>query len=542
MAKKIIEAINNTKVTFSQWIAVFLGVIFVRILLENLSSPSWTGIIASDAPTIVHYYLFFLGVTLSLILILNFIGKKAIEMEKIALFVLPLTWIAPIIDLVISRGQGFTMGYPFQDSLSGLGGMFAAFFGPTLSSGITPGIKNEIFALMYGSALFVFLSTKKIWRAIAAYFATYAVIFWWGAFPSIIKIAHDWFVANPVIRTTAQFFTESTSASIIARNFLHPTLHLSYLRNAEMLFNGAISQIYFLTIFLLFALYIFLEHRNVGVAVLRNSRPRRLAYYYIMLLGGFLLSGAIFSPATNFNWIDAVSVIVLFLTYYCVWMFAVGLNDLADVEADKISNPGRPLVRGTLAVPDVKSANLFFLISALVGGFLVGHYIFFMVCAALAISYIYSLPPLRLKSIPLVSTFVLSLAALSTVMSGFYTLSIVQGIRSFPMQYAALIIIALTLGLNVKDLKDADGDKRDGTLTLPVLFGEKNGKRIVGTLVACGFLIVPVLFPGPGSLAISAPAAIAAYLLINRRRYAEWTVFLLFYLYAAAAVILSFLG
>ncbi len=218
-------------------------------------------------------------------------------------------------------------------------------------------------------------------------------------------------------------------------------------------------------------------------------------------------------------------------------MYAMGVNDIADIDIDKISNSGRPLVRGELSVDDVKNANLIFLIWALVGGFLAGYYAMFMVVVALALSHIYSAPPLRIRRFPLLSTFLMSLAFLAVVLAGFYTLSGDKSIGAFPVRYLILIVVGTTLGNNVKDMKDIEGDRAAGIKTIPVLFGEKNGKRVIGTLLALAFLLVPLILGLSGLVVPSFIAALLAYCFVNRKNYREWPVFVLYFLYIAVVIL-----
>ena len=105
-----------------------------------------------------------------------------------------------------------------------------------------------------------------------------------------------------------------------------------------------------------------------------------------------------------------------------------------------------------------------------------------------------------------------------------------------PVSYIALILAGLTLGENVKDIKDIEGDRRAGGYTIPVIFGEKNGKRIVGGMAVAAFLLVPLVLKLEAMLIPSILAGAGVYLLVNRRRYSELPIFLVASLYAAYAV------
>ena len=71
MFSKIIAKIEKTEVSLGAWIAGFLGIVFVRFFLENLSNPTPSFPAAPDILTMVHYGLFYLAVLLSITLVLR---------------------------------------------------------------------------------------------------------------------------------------------------------------------------------------------------------------------------------------------------------------------------------------------------------------------------------------------------------------------------------------------------------------------------------------------------------------------------------------
>ena len=534
MLRELFEKINSTRITLAQWMMAFFGVMFVRIFLENFSSIPATGNWTSDASTIVHYYLYYVAVTVSLLLFLGLFIDRA-KLERVSLFALAGNVVAPLLDLFISHGQGFLMHYIFADG-SGLFTSFFLFFTPATIPGITPGMKIEFCFGLLAFFLYVAYSTRSAVKGALAALGSYAIMFFWGSLPSFWKLIHDLFSSQGSALSVSQFFGTGATESVIARNFFHPTVQVSYLRSLEVFFNVAISEIYYILIFVLVAIYFFTRNRRAFFAILENSRQFRAAHYYLLILIGLLLGSKIAPAWISWNWFDAVSLAVLFLAFFCARAFAGGVNDIEDLEADRVSNSKRPLPSGRLAPDDIKNANLFFLVWAILGGFLVGQYVLFTIIAALFISYIYSVPPLRLKNYPFIATFLISLASCAAFAAGFYFTSPDKTTKALPIVYLVLIIVGLTLGENVKDIKDIEGDKRSGAYTLPVIFGEEMGKRIIGILAAVAFMSVPVIL---GSVELFIPSLLAgsaAYFLIDRKKYTEWPIFLVGSLYAAIVI------
>ena len=88
--EKFVEKIEEGSISITGWMASFIGILFVRFILESLSSPTSTGVIPSDPYTLVHYGLFFLSLTLGTSVILGYLTKNYSASAKILLFGLPL--------------------------------------------------------------------------------------------------------------------------------------------------------------------------------------------------------------------------------------------------------------------------------------------------------------------------------------------------------------------------------------------------------------------------------------------------------------------
>ncbi len=538
MFKSLLDRIENANLTFRDWVMGFLGVLFVRIFLESFSNVPVTGNLTSDASTIVHYYLYYLAATVSLLLFLGLFIDRA-KLERVALFALVGNIVAPVIDLLLSGEKVALMHYIFADG-AGLLKNFLLFFTPSPISGITLGMKVEIYLGLCGLFLYVIYSTRSAAKALFSAFGAYVIMFFWGSLPSLWKLFYDLFSPASRALSLGQFFITSEATSVISRNFLHPTVQLSYIRGAEVFFNVAISELYYVLIFFLVATYFFVRNPEKFSAILKSSRQYRAAHYYVMIGIGLLVGSKVAPAWILWTWPDVASLIVLFLAYFCARAYAGGVNDIEDLEIDRISNPKRPLPSGLLAVSDIKNANLFFLSWALLGGFLVGQYALFTIIAALFMSYIYSVPPLRLKIYPFIATLLIALASFAAFVAGFYFMSPDKTAKALPIAYILLIILGLTLAENVKDVKDVEGDKKCGVYTLPVIFGEKIGKRIIGALVAASFLLVPLILNSAYLFIPSLVAGAGAYFLIDRKKYSEGPFFALCSLYAAVAIFVVF--
>jgi len=220
-----------------------------------------------------------------------------------------------------------------------------------------------------------------------------------------------------------------------------------------------------------------------------------------------------------------------------IWLYAVQVNDIEDIDIDKISNQERPLVQHTITASEAKEIGYIWLIVALAGSWSVGFYPFYMCLVAIIISYVYSVPPLRLKRVTALSTFLISIACLVTILAGFFFVSINKVVATFPVLFVIKILIIFTLGVSIKDMKDVEGDGVNGIKTVPVIFG-KNGPWVVGVFFGLSVLLVPIFISFYLLYIIAIPTAIIGYKLVTKTPYKEKSVFILYFSYLILSVIL----
>ncbi len=525
MLTKILEDIRNQKITPTGWVLSFLGILFIRFIFESLSSPSSDGIITSDTFTIIHYILFFLGTTLGTSLILGKLIKNYDYAIKILLFGLPILWLAPIIDLILSGGRGYKMLYLF-DSGKNLVLNFLTFFGPNLNKGATYGIRIELALSLVGLGYFIWFVTKNIKKTILGVVCIYILVFAGASIPGIIYTTYK--IQNPT--TSPQNVVTEIRSIIEKSNLSHNTLRevsssMPKDRLFELEFNKLISQILFVFSFIFGLILFYKIDKNKFKSVIKNARPERINFYTASLFCGVCFA-YINGLGGEFVLTDLWGFACLFLAWICLWMHAVHVNDIIDIEIDKISNTNRPLVKEQLNSNQMSEIGNIWLFAALLGAWSAGFYPFYMCLVYISASYIYSSPPLRLRRFPLVPSFLIGVACLATILAGFFFVSTNKQIQTFPILLSAGIVIMVTLAINFKDIKDIEGDKKNGIVTLPILFGQR-GVQIVAVLFALSILLVPVFLSFWFLYIICLPAGIIGYRLILKKPFNEKPIFIL---------------
>lgn len=534
MIRRIIERIEDTPVTFIEAAAGFLGIIGIRFFFENFSSPLQSFPAVFDVLTLVQYALFFLGAYLSSVLVLRaFIPERVTRIAKVVLVLLPVMWLPPLIDLALSGGAGYPMAYIFANG-SVLLGAFFTMGGNFLFGGVTTGIKVELGILIVAFFSYVFVKTRQIFPAIIAAVAGYVLIFIWLALPSITAIfvgaVSGIGAGDPSLFLLGQF-----AAGHLLGHFARVPGAFSYVEAAGTLFDLGMANILYIVDLALIAAFAALYRPGFLGRLLKNWRPERAISYFLIIVIGVFAAVKLEGGTPVAGWMDALSLAVLFLSFLFAWLFAVAVNDIVDIDIDRVSNQERPLAAGAMTEEEMRSAGAFFLIWSFLGAYLVGYWAVFAMMAFTAAYYVYSAPPLRLKRVPVVGTFLIALANLSAAVAGFYFASTSPFISAFPPQFFLLVLVFFTLVTGVKDVKDMEGDRVAGIPTIPVIFGPHRGRVIVGAALAAGFLSVPVILLAPALFLPSLVAAALGYYLVVAEPYKERRIFVLYFTYIAIA-------
>lgn len=534
MLAKFKSYLESIRITPVSWLLGVSGVLMVRFFLESFSSPTATGFFASDASTLIHYYLFFMAGLLALMLFLSVVipnWKHVIP--QFVVVTLPAVFIPPIVDWMVSGGKGFKVTYFFDKPSEMLHSLLN--FG---SVGTTIGLKVEMAAVFICFGILVYLIQKSWQRAIVSPILLYLIVFFFASLPGIVSVLGQ--TGNLFQIDLLIFFRDSMKDSATIANNLHGSLvYGSGFRLIEISFNFMMGKVLFLVTSVLACVWFFVNFKSKFKALVRNSRPQRASHYIFTILFGAVIAWAMYPPA-NFNWNDWFSIVVLCLAFYFSGMFAICVNDLADEDIDRISNSNRPLITGVLSRENMKQASVVFLLASLLGAFLAGYTAFFFVLAFTALYYIYSVPPTRFKIVPLFSSFLIGLCYATAILSGFFLISASKSVSAFPPKLFVATVIVITFLAHARDVKDIKGDKAVGIKTIPVLFGEVWGLRIVGLLTAISFVLIP-LFSGLEILYVVAlPASIASYYFINKKPYSERPLYLIYFLFVLFSILLLF--
>ena len=179
------------------------------------------------------------------------------------------------------------------------------------------------------------------------------------------------------------------------------------------------------------------------------------------------------------------AVIFAGLIGFAVCAFGNVVNDIKDIDIDRINNPGRPLPSGQVQKKHAIIMAAAILVLCLSTSFFLGTWPFLTVIMALLLLYLYSA---ILKRTLAGNITVAMITGLSFVFGGFVAHNMACII---PMFFSIFIHLPREI---VKDVIDMKGDKAIGAHTLPIAVGPFRACSISALLLAFLLLILPLPF------------------------------------------------
>jgi 4-hydroxybenzoate polyprenyltransferase len=169
-----------------------------------------------------------------------------------------------------------------------------------------------------------------------------------------------------------------------------------------------------------------------------------------------------------------------------------GLNQICDLENDRINKPHRPLPSGQMTFGAAWSFVVATYVVALAMVALVNRETFAIYVIAALATVAYSAPPIRLKRHPVGSNLIIALirgwllkvagwAAVATVLT------------SIEPWYIGFIYFVFLLGATTtKDFADIEGDRAAGCITFPVRYGATWSARAISPAFIVPWLLPPL--------------------------------------------------
>jgi geranylgeranylglycerol-phosphate geranylgeranyltransferase len=171
------------------------------------------------------------------------------------------------------------------------------------------------------------------------------------------------------------------------------------------------------------------------------------------------------------------------------------LNQIYDLEIDRINKPKRPLTSGRLSMRDAWLFTWAAYAVALALAWFVApggrHECFWLVLVATAITILYSVPPARTKRLGIWANVTIAIPrGILLKVAGWSSVKTIVGVE--PWYIGAIFGLFLLGASTTKDFADMEGDARGGCRTLPIIYGVRRAAWMISPSFVVPFLMISV--------------------------------------------------
>ena len=494
LTRRLIDYLESPTIPLINCIITFCGCLIIRNFLEFYSQK--TVQLMSTYPAVMasslgHLDASFAYITMIIIILLHYTTKTpVVNVMKVVLPCCVALFLAPIIDFTVSLGEGYNMAYYNPSENVNLLLAYLTYCGQ--NAGATIGIRIEVALILFGIFLYAQNKTHHFLKGLGVAWAAYTLIFFWAATPFILK---------QIIELSG--FDYQYSEPPLTRYFLVVNFFL----------GGIIA----------YAL-----NKEAFKAIIKEIPKLKVLHYELMLLLGICLGFKVTHYPISFQLTNDPYIIangiLLSIAVFLALLFSMFINNLADIEPDKISNTHRALVRGIVDQATYSKIAYTFMVLTFIYALPVGPHAVFMIALVMSIYYIYSASPLRFKRIPILSKLAISGNSLALMLLGFWLVAL--NIDGFPAVLYFIVLIGFTLSANFIDLKDIKGDGSAGIKTLPVIWGIKKAQWFCGIAFLGTYLSIYTILHTKVFLLLLAVTGLLQCYLLTRKPYRELPILL----------------
>jgi len=179
------------------------------------------------------------------------------------------------------------------------------------------------------------------------------------------------------------------------------------------------------------------------------------------------------------------------------------LNQIYDLEIDRVNKPRRPLPSGRLSIARAWMFTVVTYAVALVLAWLVAppwpavslsdgrHECFWLVAIAVICTLLYSVPPFRTKRLGIWANVTIAIPrGVLLKVAGWSSVKTIAGVE--PWYIGAIFGLFLLGATTTKDFADMEGDRRGGCRTLPIQYGVRRAAWMISPSFVVPFLMINI--------------------------------------------------
>ncbi|RZM77422.1 homogentisate phytyltransferase [Leptolyngbya iicbica] len=240
------------------------------------------------------------------------------------------------------------------------------------------------------------------------------------------------------------------------------------------------------------------------VAFWKFSRPHTIIGTSLSVIGVFVISWTVVQDSSVTPILNPFSLLLPLLACLAGNVYIVGLNQIEDVEIDRINKPALPIASGEFSNSNAWSIVVFAASLSILLAAFGDWYLLATILLSLIIGTAYSVPPIRLKRFPFwASVCILTVRGGIVNLGLFLHYSHQLGLPlQIPARMWALTAFVLVFSIVIaifKDIPDIEGDRQFNITTFTVRLGQTRVyqvARLVLTLCYVGMMVAVPWIPG----------------------------------------------
>ena len=223
------------------------------------------------------------------------------------------------------------------------------------------------------------------------------------------------------------------------------------------------------------------------------SRPHTVVGTSLSVIGVFVVSWTVVQDSGAAPILNPFSLLLPLVACLAGNVYIVGLNQIEDVEIDRINKPDLPIASGEFSRGDAWGIIVFASSLSILLAAFADWYLLATILLSLLIGTAYSVPPVRLKRFPFwASVCILTVRGAVVNLGLFLHYGHQLGLlRQIPARMWALTLFVIVFSIVIaifKDIPDIEGDRRFNITTFTVRLGQARVYQLARLILSVCYL------------------------------------------------------